>query len=147
MNQDMQPRTRLLTMRVGEARVAVNVGRVREVLRATDLVPVPLVPAPVCGIVNLRGNVVTVLDFGALVGSREECSGNRIVLVRDGREEVGILVDEVYDVREIDQEDVFALDREDAGLNSAVLSGGFYHQGILYAVIDLEEIMGREIKP
>ncbi|RLW51653.1 MAG: chemotaxis protein CheW, partial [gamma proteobacterium symbiont of Stewartia floridana] len=40
----------------------INVMQVQEVLRVTEIAPVPGAPSYVLGIVNLRGNVVTVID-------------------------------------------------------------------------------------
>jgi chemotaxis signal transduction protein len=135
---------RLLTMRVKGAGVAVDVERVREVVRGKNLVSVPLSSAPVRGIMNLRGSVVTVLDFAVLAGFGEECSGDRVVLVRDGREEVGILVDEVRDVFEIASDELLLLDGDDTFSDSVGRCEGFYLDGTLHAVVDLDSILGRE---
>ena len=40
----------------------INVMQVQEVLRVTEIAPVPGAPPYVLGIINLRGNVVTVID-------------------------------------------------------------------------------------
>jgi len=51
-----------VTFRLGEESYGVNVMQVQEVLRVSEIAPVPGAPGYVLGIINLRGNVVSVLD-------------------------------------------------------------------------------------
>ena len=61
---------RALLLPVGEDVYAVPLARVREVLSPLRVTPVPLAPGTVLGVVNVRGEVVPVLDTGALLGVR-----------------------------------------------------------------------------
>lgn len=60
---------RWVTFKLGNEIYGVNVMQVREVLRYTDIYSVPGAPSYVLGIINLRGNVVTVIDTRARFGS------------------------------------------------------------------------------
>ncbi len=51
-----------VTFQLEEETYGINVMQVREVLRYTEIAPVPGAPDYVLGIINLRGNVVTVID-------------------------------------------------------------------------------------
>ena len=51
-----------VTFRLASETYGVNVMQVQEVLRYTEIAPVPGAPHYVLGIINLRGNVVTVID-------------------------------------------------------------------------------------
>ena len=51
-----------VTFRLGEEIYGIDVLQVQEVLRITEISPVPGAPHYVLGIINLRGNVVTVID-------------------------------------------------------------------------------------
>jgi purine-binding chemotaxis protein CheW len=53
---------RWVTFRLDNELYGINVLQVQEVLRYTEIVPVPGAPEFVLGIINLRGNVVTVID-------------------------------------------------------------------------------------
>ncbi len=61
-----------VTFQLEEETYGINVMQVREVLRYTEIAPVPGAPDYVLGIINLRGNVVTVIDtrsrFGLMQG-------------------------------------------------------------------------------
>ncbi len=78
----------------------VNVMQVQEVLRYTEIAPVPGAPEYVIGIVNLRGNVVTVIDARYRFGleSGEITDNTRIVILEADKHVVGILVDSVAEV-------------------------------------------------
>ena len=56
------PITQWVTFRLENEKYGINVMRVQEVLRMTEIAPVPGAPEYVLGIINLRGNVVTVID-------------------------------------------------------------------------------------
>ncbi len=89
-----------VTFRLDGETYGVNVMQVREVLRYTEIAPVPGAPAYVLGIINLRGNVVTVIDsrhrFGLVPG--EVTDNTRIVVIEAEKHVVGILVDSVAEV-------------------------------------------------
>lgn len=51
-----------VTFCLGDEKYGINVMQVQEVLRITEIAPVPGAPSYVLGIINLRGNVVTVID-------------------------------------------------------------------------------------
>ncbi len=78
----------------------INVMQVREVLRYTEIAAVPGAPDYVLGIINLRGNVVTVIDtrqrFGLEPG--EITDNTRIVVIEADKHVMGILVDSVAEV-------------------------------------------------
>jgi purine-binding chemotaxis protein CheW len=82
----------------------INVMQVREVLRVSEIAPVPGAPHYVLGIINLRGNVVTVIDTRIRLGlaTTEVTDSTRIVIIEGAKHAVGILVDcvaEVVDLR------------------------------------------------
>ena len=78
----------------------VNVMQVQEVLRYTEIAPVPGAPDYVLGIINLRGNLVTVIDtrlkFGLMPA--EVTDSSRIIIIEAEKQVVGILVDSVAEV-------------------------------------------------
>ena len=59
---DDNPVMRWVTFRLENEKYGINVMQVQEVLRVTEIAPVPGAPDYVLGIINLRGNVVTVID-------------------------------------------------------------------------------------
>lgn len=82
---------------LGSERYAVDVGFVREVYTLRDLTPVPCTPPYVLGIVNVRGQVVSVADMKVLFDLPRKAidSSSRVLILNGHGMEMGILVDSV----------------------------------------------------
>ncbi len=99
-NKENDPVLQWVTFQLGEETYGVNVMQVQEVLRVTEIAPVPGAPDYVLGIINLRGNVVTVLDTRKRFGmeTRDSDDSSRILIIESAEQVVGILVDSVSEV-------------------------------------------------
>jgi purine-binding chemotaxis protein CheW len=86
----------------------INVMQVQEVLRLTEIAPVPGAPPYVLGIINLRGNVVTVIDGRARFGLplKEATDESRIIVAEVAGHVIGMLVDSVTEVVYLQQSDI-----------------------------------------
>jgi purine-binding chemotaxis protein CheW len=96
-----------LTFTLGEEVFALDIRTVREIIQYGPMTTVPLMPAFVRGVINLRGAVVPVIDLQARVGRPGAEVGKKTCIIifdaeRDGeRTELGLLVDAVSEVVEI----------------------------------------------
>jgi purine-binding chemotaxis protein CheW len=102
------PMLQWVTFRLDGEIYGINVMQVQEVLRYTEVAPVPGAPAYVLGIINLRGNVVTVIDTRNRFGlpSTEVTDQTRIVVIEAEGHVVGILVDAVAEVVYLRQSEI-----------------------------------------
>ena len=93
-----------VTCRVGELLVGIPLGRIQEINRLVDATFVPRVPRTVKGLINLRGNLVTVLDLVRILHDRDAVVGrdSRNVIVDYEGERLGLIVDAVGDVATCD---------------------------------------------
>ncbi len=103
------PLVKYVTFSLGEELYAVGAASVNEVLRYTEITPVPGAPGFVLGIINLRGDVVTVVDARSIFGlpPHQVDNQSRIVVVEVEDYLVGVLVDRVsavVDLRENEME-------------------------------------------
>ena len=136
----------LVTFRLGGETYGVDVMNVQEVLRITEIAPVPGAPDYVLGIINLRGNVVTVVDTRARFGlpSSETDDASRIVIVESENQVVGILVDSVAEVVELNQSEIDVppnVGNEDSG---RYVLGVANRESDLLIVIDLDKLLARD---
>jgi purine-binding chemotaxis protein CheW len=88
----------VLVCRVGAEEFALELRLLQGVFRAHSLTPVPCTPAFVAGLINLRGEVVTVLDLAAALGLVAS-DRREVLLAETSRVRVGLLVDEALEVR------------------------------------------------
>lgn len=97
-----------VTFRLDGETYGVNVMQVQEVLRYTEIAPVPGAPEYVLGIINLRGNVVTVIDTRNRFALKEGeiTDSTRIVIVETDEHVVGLLVDSVAEVVYLRQSEI-----------------------------------------
>ena len=86
-----------MTVRVANVELALPIETVGEVVPTPDVLPVPMTPASIAGVVSLRGEVVPVVDLGLRVlGRAASRSGRLAILTLEGSEErVALLVDAV----------------------------------------------------
>jgi len=96
-------RSQLFTFLVGELLLGVEVEHVQEVLRDLPITTVPLAHPAITGLVNLGGQVATVIDLRRRLGMPARASecGSIHIGVRSEEETVSLLVDEVCDVVEV----------------------------------------------
>ncbi|QPK63910.1 purine-binding chemotaxis protein CheW [Methylomonas sp. LL1] len=96
-----------LTFLVGSESFAISILDVKEIIEIANVTPVPLTPDYIHGVINLRGNVVPVIDLSARLKHRcaEVSKRSCIVLVEvdalEGTQLIGMLVDEVREILEI----------------------------------------------
>lgn len=94
------------TFYVGDLFLGINVQQVQEVIRYQEMTRVPLAPAAIRGLINLRGQIVTAIDLRCWLGMqlREPDELPMNVIVRDGNNAVSLLVDRIGDVIEVDDD-------------------------------------------
>lgn len=96
------------TFELGSLLLAVEACSVQEVLRSQPITPVPLAPGSVKGLMNLRGQIVLVVDLCKRMGSGDG-STDMVrpinVLTRTPTGIVSLLADRIGDVIEVDPED------------------------------------------
>jgi purine-binding chemotaxis protein CheW len=95
----------LCTFLVDGLLFGIDVTRVQEVIRYQEMTPVPLAPAVIHGLINLRGQIVTAIDLRTRLDLSQRPSGQLPVNVvtRDEEGAVALLVDEIGDVVEVDE--------------------------------------------
>ncbi len=98
-----------LTFFVADERYAIDILDVKEIIEVGQMTRVPMTPAYIRGVINLRGSVVPVVDLCARLGKGrcELTKRSAIVLVdvesRGERQMIGMLVDEVNEILEIEK--------------------------------------------
>jgi purine-binding chemotaxis protein CheW len=102
----MSPTLQFCTFYLDKVLFGVELRGVQEVIQQVELTDVPLAPAVVGGLINLRGQIVTAIDLRRRLELPERPDDirpvNVVVRTRDGA--VSLLVDEIGDVVEVEQD-------------------------------------------
>lgn len=135
-----------VTFQLEEETYGINVMQVREVLRYTEIAPVPGAPDYVLGIINLRGNVVTVIDtrsrFGLMQG--EITDNTRIIVIESERQVIGILVDSVAEVVYLRSSEIDTTPSVGTDESAKFIQGVSNREGKLLILVDLNKLLSED---
>lgn len=127
----------------------VEVEKVQEVLRHQQMTRVPLAPPAVLGLINLRGQIVTAIDLRRYLELAEapldRLAMNVVIRADDGA--VSLLVDDIGDVVEAGDESFERLPDTLKGSVRALIRGVHKLNGRLMHVLDLENVVNRDLDP
>lgn len=137
----------LCTMVLDGMVFGVDVLHVQEIMRQQQLTRVPLANSTVCGLMNLRGQIVTALDLRRKLGLPERPPGakHKNVVVRSEGGVVSLLVDEVGDVIDVSGE---TLERPPETLRGPVrelIQGAYKLKDHLLLLLDAEKVVASSL--
>jgi len=137
----------LATFFVRDALCALDAAGIQEVIRLGPLTPVRHASPDVAGILNLRGKIVTILDLGLRLGfAKAVPSGDsRIFIMEDRNEFVGLLVDRVDEVVEVDREQWQAPPANVRGMQGRFFQGVYRTGGRAITVLDPGAVLAEGI--
>lgn len=133
----------IATFRVGDALMGIAIEHVEEINHHLELTPVPHAPPCVRGLMNLRGEVVTVIDLRVVLGleptavTRQTCN----VVVGWCGEHFGIIVDRVGDVLRARREDIEPPPANISAADGRLLSGVCKLENDILAILDVEQVL------
>lgn len=134
----------LLLFRLGEEWYSVKVEDVREIYREYEITPIPCTPASILGVVNIRGEMVSVTDLAKLMGLGQFVPGTvaaPAVVLQNAEVVTAIVVDEIGDIIEVEEERIepplSIIDR----VNAQFVIGSVYHQERLVGVVNANSVL------
>ena len=137
-----------LTFALAGEHYGLSVTAVREIIRMTDITPVPQVPSHVRGVINLRGKVVPVVDLRLTFGyEMEECTPRTCIIVADvrlghHRKSMGVIVDHVSEVLNITRQEIEPMPEVGRGVDTRHLKALAKVKGAVIVLIDLDRVLG-----
>ena len=135
-----------LTFKLGGESYAIEIARVREVLDYTNTTKIPRTPKFMVGVINLRGNIVPVVDLRQTLGMTPSEIGNETCIVIteiDASKEllvVGALADSVQEVMEISEDAIGATPRIGAKLKTEYLKGIGKQNDDFVMILDVDKV-------
>ena len=129
---------------------AVGILNVKEIIEYGQLTEVPMMPAFIRGVINLRGSVVPVIDLAARFGGKASEVGRRtcivIVEVFDGdvRHDIGIMVDAVSEVLDIPGSEIEPPPSFGAKIRADFISGMGKVAGKFVIILSIDKVLSVE---
>ncbi len=141
----------LVVFGLGKEEFGIDISRVREIVRLQNITAIPQSMDFVEGIVNLRGQIVPIVDlckrFRVVNSSSTEESARRIIVVNMAEQNIGVLVDGVSEILRIPDESIEPTPPIVAsGISSDFIRGVAKVENRLIIVLDLDRIFSVEEK-
>jgi purine-binding chemotaxis protein CheW len=133
---------------IGKERFGVDILAVQEIIRSTEVTPVPNSPSFVEGVINLRGDIIPVIDLRkrlSLYNTDKDIEKNWILILSIGNRIVGFIVDAVTEVLKVPED---AIDPPPgiviAGLENQYIHGVCEIDNKLLIILDFESVLFNE---
>lgn len=139
-------RLEIATLFLGEACYGIDILAVQEIIRMATITPVSLTPDYVEGVLNLRGQIVTIIDLAARVDipSAADPSGGHIIVVRHESESIGLKVDRIGDVLSASWDQMESPPANLSGIHRRYLKGVLKIKNRLVEILDLPAVLTAE---
>lgn len=142
--------TQYVTFKLGEEIYALDVTQVLEVLDVAPITKVPQSSEFMCGVINVRGSVVPVVDLRLKFGlvPSETTVNTRIVVMEINIEEentvVGAMADSVLDVMDMEQDRIEPPPRVGAGRGTEYIQGIGKHDNDFILILDIDRVFSTD---
>ena len=145
---EMRQEVQLACFKIGPELYALDIMRIKEIIRPQKLTPIPKAPSFIEGVINLRGAVIPVADMRKRFEQpiSAENRKNRIVICSLASKVIGLLVDEVTEVKRFGRKDIAPAPQFIKGPQADYFLGVARSDDDLIMLIDLERVLSTEEK-
>lgn len=136
----------LVVVRLAEEYFAIRLRTIREFAELSTVTPVPCCPKHVTGLMNLRGDLITVLEITGSLGllpAREQ-SKRKVVVLKSAELAAGVLVDDVLDVLAVSSSDIMFAPTNAEGISREYLQGTLMYGTRMLSLIDLNMLLTQQ---
>jgi purine-binding chemotaxis protein CheW len=136
----------LATFYVGNALCGMDILKVQEINKIMQMTKVPQAPEYVLGILNLRGQIVTIIDLGKKLGlgGTDISQDTRNIIVNSSGGHVGLLVRQISDVVSADMDKKERPPANMGGIQGEFFTGVFKTDTELIGILDVDKVLGIE---
>lgn len=144
---ESSPTRQYLTFTLGKELFAVAIAPIREIIEFPGLTEVPMTPEFLRGVINLRGAVVPVVDLSVRFGRAATQVGRRTCVVivevphEEGLQPVGVIVDAVSAVLDVNDDSIEERPGFGAGLRTDFVSGMLNLGGKFVVVLEMNNVL------
>ena len=130
----------IVVFKLGDEHFAVETDRVQSINDIMSITRVPKAPAYIKGLINLRGSIKSLVDLNLLLDVNHGNQQNNIIILTVEDEEIGISVDEVEEVLDIDEKNIQKLNK-DNDKNQPYVKGILNYEDKLLTIIDIDKLL------
>lgn len=143
----MSQSSRYLCFNLASEEFAIPLISVREVIGVPEVTPIPQSPAHFLGIMNLRGQIISVLDLRTKFGIKNSRTEETAVIILDlGENHIGVMVDQVNSVVELTESEITERPPMDSVKLAESIRGVFRKNDKLILLIDVLKTLSLDDK-
>jgi len=133
----------LATFYVGDVLCGMDILKVQEINKLMEMTKVPQAPGYVTGILNLRGQIVTIIDLGKKLGLGETGYGEdpRNIIVNAPTEHIGLLVRQISDVVMADPNRIESAPANMSGIQGNFFTGVYKTEDKLIGILNVDKVL------
>lgn len=133
----------LVVFELAKETYGVDISRVQEIIRFQEITKVPKVPDFIEGVINLRGNVIPVIDLRKRFDFEEieKTNATRIIVVEVDQYTVGMVVDAVSEVVRVNENSIEPPSNIIADIDTDYLSGVCKYEDQLIILLELSKVL------
>jgi|YNPNPStandDraft_1061719.scaffolds.fasta_scaffold188517_1 purine-binding chemotaxis protein CheW len=133
-----------LTFSLAGEEYGLEILKVREIIGIMDITAVPQVPPEVKGVINLRGKVIPVIDLRLKFGMEAaQYTDQTCIVVVDVGTLVGVIVDTVQEVLDIDESQIDPAPALGAAVDTSFILGMGKVKDDVKILLDIDKVLGR----
>jgi purine-binding chemotaxis protein CheW len=135
----------LATFYVADMCLALEIGLIQEIIRDIKVTRVPHSPPQVNGVINLRGEVTTVVDLRQVLGlpPLDATANTQTLIVRSQGESIGLIVDRVGDICSVEGTAIVPPPPNVDSVDGRFFEGVCQRKSEIILVLNLEESLAR----
>ena len=130
----------IVVFKLGDEHFAVETDRVQSINDIMSITKVPKAPSYIKGLIHLRGSIKSLVDLNLLLDVNHGNEQNSIIILTVEDEEIGISVDEVEEVLDIDEKNIQKLDK-DNDKAQPYIKGILNYEDKLLTIIDIDKLL------
>ncbi|MCL4476913.1 MAG: chemotaxis protein CheW [Nitrospirae bacterium] len=130
----------------GEEEFGIDIGKVVEILKAQRVYLLPQLPPFLSGVVNIRGEVIPLMDLRKRFGIESSSAKERIIVIRSDGEKVGLLVDGVKEIVTLQPEEIISPPAMFKGLRMEYMTGLGRRGNSIIIFLNLDTLLTSEEK-
>ncbi|WP_027625846.1 chemotaxis protein CheW [Clostridium lundense] len=129
----------VVVFKLSDEQFAVETAKVQSINDMMEITKVPNAPAHIKGLINLRGNIISLLDINLLLEvGREDKEQSNIIILNIEEEMVGITVDQVDEVLEVEEN---LLEKVEDDRKRAYIKGVINFKDRVVTLIDIDRLL------
>ncbi len=125
LDESLKEEKRVIAFLLNEELIGIDIKNIIKITKRLDITPVPKTPEHILGVMNLRGNIVPVVNIKKMLGlpNAEEDNQEFILIIDSAIGNVGLMIDQVVGAITIEEEEILPAPINSIGIDSKYITG------------------------